>query len=201
MPVHTLDQAFPTLGCKDPPPSPASVVQSALAAVSPEIESSLHICEYTRRTAANGVSREYASRSLQSTQEAVKTALSNLFITGAPEKEGQLKNSSYKFIETGITDIAGKRAMDDIFDRRTDRRTESTSFLKRFISRVLESSQFTLPVAQIIQIHMGEFADEWRLTPKAKALPSVKVGYLWLQPPPTSSSSHKSDHQNPRNKN
>lgn len=90
-PIYTLNQTLQSLHCEGPPPSLTSRAQSAHATVNPEIESNPYICKYIPSTVVQELSSEYSRRSLQGTQEAVKNALSNPFITGTPEVESGSK--------------------------------------------------------------------------------------------------------------
>lgn len=128
---------------------PKSRVQSAPAAVNSEIESDPQICEYIWRIVAQEVRREYSSRSLEATQEAVENVHSNLFIAGTIKVERGLKNAPYKFKETLLSDMAEKAALDKIFDCSMDRWNQSILFMNAFTKHALGSSRLTRPAAQI----------------------------------------------------
>lgn len=87
-------------------------------------------------------------RSLQASQEAVENALCDLFMTSAAEVEDGLKNAPYNFKETVLTNMADKGALNEIFGRRIDRWTQSTSFMDAFISRVQVFLRFMRPNPQ-----------------------------------------------------
>lgn len=86
-----------------------------------------------------------------------------------------------------------KGALEEIFGRKSDRWTQSTSIMGVFISCTVASSQFSRPVAQFIKTHMDKGTNEWRITAMVKEFPSMKVGILWPQPSPSSSSSDSRD--------
>lgn len=175
-PIYTLNQASHSLRCEGHPLFSSSRAQSAPAAVNPENGANPHICEYNRRTIAQGVSRENSRRSFQATEEAVESALLDLIITGTSKIEAELMNTPYEFIKTGLTDMDKKGAQEEVVDLSIDRCTQSTSFVDAFTSRAPVSSRFTRSVAQFTKTRMDETADEWRLTAKAEGCSSAQVG-------------------------
>lgn len=169
--IYTLDQSFQFLDRKDPPLYPASGDQSASAAVNSEIESDLHNGAYIQCTGAQEESREYSRRSLQGTEKAVENALSDLFITCTASVESELKNVLYVFIEAALTDIAEKRALDEIFDHSIERWTQSTLFMDALISHSLSSLRFLPQVAQFIKNCMIVTTGEWHSRRKDGSMP------------------------------
>lgn len=119
--IHKLDQAFQLLDCEGYFPSPKSRAQSATAVVNPEIESDLYICKFIWNTVAQNVIRDYSRRSLQAPQKVVETAHLDLFIASSAKEKSGLENAPYKFIETVLTDTAGKEVLNEIFDLSIDR--------------------------------------------------------------------------------
>lgn len=105
-----------------------------------------------------------------------KNALSDLFISDTAEVEGGFKNASYKFVKTLLTDMAKKRALDEVFDRNINRRNLSRSFMDALASRVLVSSRFTSSVAQFNKTRMDKTFEKWCLPAKPKEFPSKEVG-------------------------
>lgn len=92
-------------------------------------------------------------------QKALENALSDLFLTGTAKVKGGLKNATYTFNETLLTNMAKKKALKEIFDHSIYHSIQSTFFMNALTRPPLASLQFTRTVAQFITIRMDEIDD------------------------------------------
>lgn len=113
-----------------------------------------------RQMAREEAERLYECRVEQSMRKATQDALSDRFMAGIDSQKSRIKNSSYVFIETVLTEIVDNESLDDLFKRNVKPWTQSSTFMDAFARRVLTSSRFVCSVAKFIHRSVEHQAEE-----------------------------------------
>lgn len=103
-----------------------------------------------RQTAQEEEIHNYALFMNKIFSKAAEDALSDAFQVGFESTRDGLENVSFRFVESVLTDMALKRALDDMFDRSIKKWAHSSSFIDVFARRVLSSTHFLRSVAKFI---------------------------------------------------
>lgn len=167
-PIRILDQKLKSLDSEGPPQTPAARSQTAPAAPNLETESGPHLRDLLRCMIAQEVKRKCTKRSHEATQRAVKNALSNLFVTRAAEIEEGMTNVLYQPLETIRATMAEKGTLDEVFDRSSERWTQSALFMDALNRRALNAPRLTQPVANFERSRMKKPLKLGTYRPKAK---------------------------------
>lgn len=91
---------------------------------------------------------------------ATEEVCSDAFLVRFDSANDGLKNSLYHFVESILTEMAQKGALDEVFDRSIECWTQSSSFMDTFARRALMSSRIVLPVAKFIRKNMRDQEEE-----------------------------------------
>lgn len=110
--------------------------------------------------------RIYTSRVQGPMTKAAEKALSDAFQVVFESAKNGLKNASYHFLKSILTEMAQNGGLDDVFDRNIERWTQSSTFMDAFTRRTLTSSRFVRPVAKIIRKILIEQTKENEQEPK-----------------------------------
>lgn len=138
----------------------------------------------------------YASRVNPSMTRAAEGALSDVFQVGFDSANAGLKISSHHLVESVLTEMAQKDALDEVFDRSIDRWTQSSPFMDALARRALTSPRFVRPVAKFIRKNMRDQDEEKKTKPEF-----ANLSYPILESPLASSySSRSSTEDDKRNK-
>lgn len=96
----------------------------------------------------------------------MEQALSNAFYIDYKFTNARLKNTSYHFVKTVLTEMAHRRAQDEVFDRNIERWTKLSTFMDAFAKRALTSPRFVLPDAKFIRKSLRDQNDKRKKEPK-----------------------------------
>lgn len=169
--IPTLNQAWESAYRKGPPQSLTPQPQSALAVPSLEVELISLLSKQIHRMIVQEVRHEYVGRSHETTQQAVKNSLSELFIASTVELDEGMRTPFYQNIKIIIASKAKTETLSNVFGCSIDCWTQSAFFKDAFARRTLKAPHFTRPTATLINSKMYKNFKEWPTAAKAKALP------------------------------
>lgn len=74
--------------------------------------------------------------------KAAEDALLDVFRIGLESTNNGLRNASFHFVDSVLTDLGLKTALDDKLDRNIEKRAQPSSFMDVLIQRALKSTRF-----------------------------------------------------------
>lgn len=100
----------------------------------------------------------------QSSLKCAGDALSDAFQTGFESVHDGLKKTSLPFVESKLTDLALKGALESILNPNLEKCAHSSNFMDLFNRRVLKSTYFLPPAANFIRKNVEEQSGKLKST-------------------------------------
>lgn len=145
---------------KGPPSSLAREPAHSPAQLTPERLASAEFRKTVRLMAQEEVERTYESRVSVFITRAAEEALFNALKIGYKSENAGLKNTSYHLVKSVLTEMAHKRALDEVVNRNIKRWTKSSTFIDPFAKRALTTPRFVRPAAKFIRKIMCDQDDK-----------------------------------------